>query len=233
MKTSLLKTKTQMKIKVFLLTLVVIFSVFCVNSCKKEEVKDREYNEAEVIEAAKNLIKKSEKINDIFYGSGIACDFSDTNNANGNYYPAEILSCEKFGVNNVEDIKRLTKECFTKSQSEYMIKNTLGSITDSNGDVIYFARYYQEYDSLNRNEEKCIMVYSKYEPFLIDTVEYLYDTLKVFDVEGEIITVEIEVKVTSKSGNVQQKKIKVNLLEEENGFRLDSPTYARNNQIQE
>ena len=113
-----------------------------------------------------------------------------------------------------------------------MINTVLSSVKDEDENIIQFSRYYQEYDSLNASEEKCIMVYSKYEPFLLDKVEYLYDTVRVCDVQGDIIVVEIEVKATNASGNVQQKKIKINLIEEAHGFRLDSPTYARNTNIQ-
>ena len=221
-----------MKIKAFLLTLVVIFSAFSLNSCK-EKVKDREYNESEVLEAARTLIKKSETLNEIYYGHGIEYDIGDTSNANGYYYPADLMSLDKYGVTNVEDIKRLTRECSTTGQSDYMINTVLSSIRDSNGDVIYFARYYQEYETLNENVEKCVMVYSKYEVLLVDTVEYLYDTLRVVDVEGEIIKVQLEVKAISPQGSIQTKKVVVNLLEEDNGFRIDSPTYVRNTEIQE
>ena len=56
-----------MKIKAFLLTIVVIFSVFSTISCKKDnEVKDREYDEQEVITSAVDLIKKSEILNSKF-----------------------------------------------------------------------------------------------------------------------------------------------------------------------
>ena len=200
-----------MKIKAFLLTLVVILNLFTVVSCKEKE-KDREYDEQIVISAAKDLIKKSEKLNEIYYGYGIEYNSSEGNDANGYYFPADILSCEKYGVTNVDDIKRLTRECFSTSQSNYMINTVLSSVKDEDENIIQFSRYYQEYDSLNTSEEKCIMVYSKYEPFLLDKVEYLYDTVRVCDVQGDIIVVEIEVKATNASGNVQQKKIKINLL---------------------
>ena len=161
-----------MKIKAFLLTIVVIFSVFNIKSCKKEEVKDREYNEEEVIAAAKDLIKKSEKLNEIYYGYGIKGDTNDLDNASGYYYPADVLSLSEFGVQTIEDIKNLTKECYTKSQSEYMINNTFSPVRDSNGDIIHFSRYYQEYDTFNRNEKKCIMVYTKYKPLLFAVLPF-------------------------------------------------------------
>ena len=230
---NLLKTRMLlMKIKAFLLAVALIFSSIGLISCKKEE-KDREYNEQEVLSAAKDLIKKSELLNEIYYGYGIECDFNDMSNANGNYFPADILSCERFGITDVNDIKTLTRECFTEAQSNYMINNTLSPVKDGSGEIVHFARYYQEYNTLNLEEEKCIMVYSKYEPLLIDTVEYFYETVRVDDVEGEIIIVAINVSVTNSQGNVQNKTIKIELLEEKNGFRINSPTYARNTQIQE
>ena len=185
-----------MKIKAFLLTIVVVFSVFCTASCKgsgnDSNKKDREYNEEEVVSAAKDLIKKSEVLNEIYYGHGIECDMGDISNVNGYYFPADILSLRKFGVETLSDIKELTRECFTEAQSSQMINTVLSSVKDSNGDIIFFARYYQEYDTMDMSLEKCIMVYSKYDVLLKDEVEYLYDTVRVCDVDGDIIYVEID-----------------------------------------
>lgn len=215
-----------MKIKAFLLTIVVIFSVFSTISCKgNNEVKDREYDEQEVLTSAVDLIKKSEILNEIYYGHGIECDTGDINNANGNYFPADILSLNKFGVETFEDIKTLTRACFTEAQSDLMINTVLNPVKDTNGDIIYFSRYYQS--------EECLMVYSKYEVLLKDKVEYLYDTVRIFDVEGETIYVNIDVKVTNSDKNVQEKTLKIGLIEENNGFRIDTPTYARNSQFEE
>lgn len=223
-----------MKIKVFLLTIVVIFSVFSTISCKENnEVKDREYDEQEVIASAVDLIKKSEILNDIYYGYGIECDTGDINNANGYYFPADVLSLNKFGIESFEDIKKLTRECFTDAQSSLMFNTVLSSVKDTNGNIIHFARYYPEYETLDPTAEKCIMVYSKYEVLLKDKIEYLYDTVRVFDVEGETIYVNIDVKVTNSKGNVQDKTLKIGLIEEESGFRIDTPTYARNSNFEE
>ena len=56
-----------MRNKALLLTIVVIIALFSCVSCGN----NRDYDEIEVIEAAKDLIKKSEKLNDIYYGYGI------------------------------------------------------------------------------------------------------------------------------------------------------------------
>ena len=114
-----------------------------------------------------------------------------------------------------------------------MINTVLSPVRDTNGDIIYFSRYYQAYEVLDPNTEKCIMVYSKYEVLLKDKIEYLYDTVRIFDVDGETIYVNIDVKVTNSEGNVQEKTLKIGLIEEKNGFRIDTPTYARNSQFEE
>ena len=83
-----------MKNKAFLLTIVVIMSLLLCVSCGN----DRDYDAAEVIGAAKELIKKSEKLNDIYYGYGIQYEKNESE-ANGSYYPADYTSLSKFGVN--------------------------------------------------------------------------------------------------------------------------------------
>ena len=225
-----------MKIKAFLLTIVVIFSVFCTVSCKNKDTdkkKDREYNEQEVLNSAVDLIKKSEVLNEIYYGHGIECDTGDINNSSGYYFPADILSLNKFGIEKFDDIKTLTRACFTEAQSDLMINTVLNSVKDTSGNIINLARYYPAYDTLNPSVETCIMVYSKYNVLLKDEVEYLYDTVRVSDVDGDTIYVEIDVKVKNSKGSIQEKTLKIGLIEENNGFRIDTPTYARNSNFEE
>ena len=68
------------------------------------------------------------------------------------------------------------------------------------------------------------MVYSKYEPFLKDGVEYLYDTLKVLYSDSERIYVEIEALVTREE-KTQTRTIKIGLVEENGEYKIDTPTY--------
>ena len=161
-----------MKNKLFLLTLVVIFSLFLCISCST----DREYNEEDVLSSAENLIKKSEVVNEIYYGHGIEY-YKDESTANGAYYQADFLSLRRFGVENINDIKKMTTECFTENLSNSMINNTLSSIQDEDG-IQTFSRYYQKYSALD-NTEECIMVYKDAIVYLTDKVTYDYSTLRV------------------------------------------------------
>ena len=210
-----------MKIKAFLLTFIVIIFVFCNVSCSN----DRDYDETEVISYAIELIKKSEKVNDIFYGTGIQYSQLDAVLDN-TYIEADTLSLNYYGVSTTADIKELARECFSDELSNIMINTVISSVKDSDGTVLSYARYTPKIDTSD-DTEIGVMVNKNFKPFLTDKIEYDYNSIRISDVEGEIIYVEITVKVTNSDEKEQIKDIKIALVEESNGFRLDSPTYAR------
>ena len=209
-----------MKNKLFLLTIVVIISLFFCVSCGK----DRKYNEDEVIKAAEELIKKSEMLNDIYYGKGI--DYiKDESTADGAYYEADYISLNRFGVENINDIKNMTYECFTKNLSSSMINTILTSVSDDDG-IQRYSRYYQKYNALD-NKEECIMVYKDAIVYLTDDVVYDYSSIRISRVEKEEVFVKISVSVTDKEKRTQTKEIEISLLEESDGWRINSPTYTK------
>ncbi len=209
-----------MKIKAFLLTLVVITTVFVSTSCKK----DREYIEAEVLAAAEELIKKSENLNEIYYGKGISYEKNESY-ANGSYYPASVLHLSSLGISTVSDLQKLTRECFTQDFSDTIIKTKLSSVSDGNGIQIY-ARYYQKY-KVDDNTPECIMVYKDADILLTDTVVYDYSSLKVEGSSLETVYVTVNITVTNAEGESQNQEKRIALIEEADGWRIDSPTYAR------
>ena len=207
--------------RVILLTLVVIIALFSLIGCEK----DREYDEAEVLSAAKTLIEKSKTVNEIFYGKGIAY-IDDKSYANGNYYMADPLSTDSFGVNTVDDMKALVRECFSLDYSNLVINTTLSSVSDDSG-IQGLARYYQKVNSLDDTPE-CIMVLKDPDRIMLkDDVTYHYDTLSVIGSEGQHVKVSISVTVTGDGDKTQNKVIEIKLIEEDGGWRIDSPTYAR------
>jgi hypothetical protein len=211
-----------MKIKAFLLIIIVILTLILTVSC----TKNREYDEAEVTLAAKELLKKSEKLNYIYYGYGIEYEMNESE-ANGAYYRADSLSLEKLGIRTVEDIEKLTYDTYTQSLSQSVILTKLnGGSLDEDSTVMNYARYYQKINALDGSNE-CIMVYKLAEVYLTDDTEYLYDTLRVIGSEGETVLIEVDVKVTNSEGKEQIQTLKFTLLEEINGWRINSPTYVK------
>ena len=207
-----------MKIKALLLTLIVIIAFL--SSCSN----DREYVETEVIESANALIKKSEKLNDLYYGYGIAYVDNESESV-GAYYRADPFSLDYFGVENLRDIEELTYECYSFDMSQSIISTKLSSISDENG-IQGYARYYQKYSALDDSEE-CIMVYKNASVYLTDKVVYDYDSIRVLGSKGEEVFVEIDITVSNSDGKTQNQTLKISFVEESSGWRINSPTYAK------
>jgi len=180
-------------------------------SCGKD--KNRSYDEAEVKAAAQELIKKSERLNKIFWGEGIP--YVEEYGYTG-YYPADPIYLIEHGFFTVDDLKKDAEKVFS---TDYCISIQTSVFSSSAGDfgMTGYTRYYQGTDT--------IMVYKKYKPLLTDTVIYDYSNISVIGSKGEIVTVSIPIKVTR--GDLSQDRvINVNLIEENDGWRIDSPTYA-------
>lgn len=180
-------------------------------SCGKD--KNRSYDEAEVKAAAQELIKKSERLNKIFWGEGIP--YVEEYGYTG-YYPADPIYLIEHGFFTVDDLKKDAEKVFS---TDYCISIQTSVFSSSAGDfgMTGYTRYYQGTDT--------IMVYKKYKPLLTDTVIYDYSNISVLGSKGEIVTVSIPIKVTR--GDLSQDRvINVNLIEENDGWRIDSPTYA-------
>ena len=170
------------------------------------------------------MIKQSELLNEIYYGNGIKYS-QDESNSNGSYYQADYLHLSEMGIETVEDIKRLTRECFTVSLTNSIINSKLTSISDESG-IQNYARYYQKYNALD-NSEECIMVYKDAVVYLTDKIEYDYSSIRVCGVKKEEVFVEISVTVSTEDEKTQTKKIEIALLEENEGWRINSPTYTK------
>ena len=199
---------------VFILLACLAFSLF---SCDGG-VKDREYDEAEVLACAADLIERSKTLNEIYFGKGYEYD---EEKKNGIYCQATDESTEYFGIHSVAELKVRTKEIFSDSLSDRMFNTVLSSIVDEG--ISHYARYYDT--KADANGRVFIMVNKNYEYYLKGSIQYL-DGIYVKDVEGEEIILAVPVILTSESGKTKQKEIEVRMIEEDDGWRLSSSTDA-------
>ncbi len=199
-----------------------------ITSCK-EKVENREYDAAEVSAAAKELIAKSELLDDIYFGDGIPADELVTSPGTGYYKPANIIWLEQNGFSTIEELKKMTTDVYTTGRSEEIFASTLGGISGADGLTIeIFSRYYQKYvNNIEGGEEECIMVNTKPKNGPLFTAEnmHLYDTLVVTESVGERVYVTIDVLVENENGTKTVNQT-LALIEEANGWRLDSSTFA-------
>ncbi len=213
------------KIIIILAVLLIILTVTLLVFCNKEdEVKNREYDAEIVVSEAKDLIKKSESLNELLWGEGIKYD-SNPAYASGYYYRADELSLDTWGIETVEDINSLMRKTFSEGYSNQIFASTVfSSANDADGNLIHFARYIQKGDD---SSLEYIQVYSKWEPFLYDSAVYDYTSVRAIESKGERVYVQINCSVTdSETKKTENKTVTVALIEESAGWRIDSPTYC-------
>ena len=201
------------KISALIALLAVILSLLV--SCEN----DRKYDEAEVIAAAKELIAKSHRLNELLYGKGLAF----TDEGVGVYKRASAESLAYYGIETVEDMKAMVREIFSEDYSEIIFSSDIFTGVKVDGEIKSYARYYQSYDE--NDLPNGIMVRSDYNYPLRGSYEY-HDSMEVIDVEGDIIVVNTLVHATSESGTLKNVNFKVRLEEDTAGWRLVSPTYV-------
>lgn len=195
--------------------ILIAVSLLLLSSCGS----GMSYDEAEVKAAAKELISKAEKYNDIFWGDGLPY-LEDNNYRNGNYYAADVITLDDLGITKIEDIYLNAAKIYSEDYLEDILVGVFGikgGEFNNNG----LVRYYQETDY--------IMVNSTYRPLLVDEVEYLYNTLEVVDSDSDTVFVKISIKVTRVEGDevlTQTREKEIELVKENGRWLLDSPTYA-------
>ena len=217
------------KILFFVALLVIaalVIWIIASNANKDDEESDREYDAQEVKAAAIQLLEDSKLLNDIYWGKGIPYE-NDESHSSGSYYPANDIYLESIGIETLDDLKELTEKTYSKDMCERIYNNILSSVYSDTG-VVSLARYEQVYTGKNNDVPDYIRVYIEAKCWFEDTVEY-NSNIDVLRSEGDVVYVMVLVTVTSHED--PEKKMNINLeiglIEEEDGWRLNSPTYAK------
>ena len=208
-------------LRIIALMLALLTTLLALLSC------DRSYDEEEVKAAAEELVLLSVPLNEIYYGKGIEYK-SDLSTSDGNYFEASYTSLKKFGIETIDDLVNMTTRVYTSDYSNDIFETKIGGVYSGEGSF-ELSRYYQKKDPLT-GENICIMVYSLAKVYLEDEVDYDFSAMTVLGSKGERVFVEIPYTVKTKDGKTQKNSIKIGLIEEECGWRLDSPTYAKYNE---
>ena len=215
-----MKRGNRRRIVSFLALLLVASLLFSLTSC------NRSYDEEEVLTAAEELLRRGEILNAVYYGKGI--NYLSTGYSNGAYYEADPHHLRTLGFDTIEELQRMTEETFTSGYSLQIYSTVLSSISDEDG-LYVMARYYQQNDVLDPDTPVCIMVYAGYEGIFDGNMVYDYSTLSVAGVKKDRVYVTVEADVRDDDGHAQTHTIRVTLIEEKNGWRIDSPTWANYN----
>ena len=208
--------------------LLVAFVVWIIvaSLTKEDKVKNREYDKAEVEAAAVVLLENSKILNEIYWGEGIPY-VDDKSLSSGSYYPADQNYLDSIGIETIEDLKRLTEKTYSDGMCDQIYKTILSSVYSDTG-IVGLARYEQVYTGKNNDVPDYIRVYTEAKCWFEDTVDY-HPEVEALRSEGDVVYVMVLVTVTSHEDpeKVMNINLEIGLVEEEDGWRLDSPTYAK------
>lgn len=210
------------KILSVILFITCVLSIFSLSSCKVK------YDEEEVLAAAKALLKEAEILNEVYYGDGVK--YHESDRANGIYREANNEHLKELGFSTVEELMILTEKTFSDSYSKLLYSTIIYGLMDDTS-VITAARYYQEYDE--ETKESYMMVNSKFTVMFKDSIVYDYDSLRVDEANKEKVYVTVNATVTNSDGESQNTTITITLVEEDDGWKIDNPTYANYNPLKD
>ena len=198
--------------KIISLLLVLSALVLALPSCGGEKL-----TEDQVIEIVGPLVQKSYEINDIFFGAGLpheeyteAVDDTVYDVPPVNYVP--VIS-EKY--KSVSDLKDAAREVYTESYLEGVFDLTFNGMSDGNGNIIQYARYFENFTDnlkIRADVEKDNIVTGR---------KYDVTTLKITDQESGYIFFTLESFIDGEPAGT----IDLSIKDEGAGWRLDSPTY--------
>ncbi len=208
--------------KIISILLVLSLSLLALVSCG-----DRKYDEAEVKAVARTLISDSVILNDIFWGSGLPYT-DDLNTSDGVYFEAYYYYHKNLGFETLDELMTIAEKTFSEKQCSLIESTILSSVTVEE-EVYSLARYYQKLSAKDNKTPQCIMVNTTWQNLLIGKAEYDLDSIEVIGSEKKIVYVTVDATVTYENYEPQKRNIRVALIEEDAGWRIDSPTYISYN----
>ena len=195
--------------------LLLALLLSCLISCG-----DRKYDENEVRDEAKRLLTESIVLNDIFWGKGIPCT-DDISTADGDFREAIYVYHKKLGFANLDELMTMTAKTFSKDLCAIVNSTVLARVDDPE---LPLSRYYQK-NNLDTGEPQSIMVNKMWEPLIIGQVTYDLDSIEVIESEKEIVFITVNATVSYEDNEPQIRNLKIGLIEEDDGWKINSPTY--------
>lgn len=204
-------------VRVMALTVAILVAAVSVMSCGYD------YTEEEVVKAAKKLIKGSYEINVIYFGKGLpiseeeseaAKKFAEENGLsleNVQFLPVT----EDSPYFTVEDIKKATNKVYSESYCEYLYKMAFEGYSTEDGYAAVYAKYLED-------ESGTLTVRIDLADNELPARTYDLDSIKIESKKEAEVVISV---VSYLNGEKEDKSVSLTLVKEENGWRLDSPTY--------
>lgn len=182
-----------------------------------------DYTDEEIINEAKALIEASFEINEIFFGKGLPVSAEDSEEAknfaaengleleNVQYLPVTADSA----YTSIDDIKEITAKVYSSSYCEYLYSMAFEGYSTDDGTAAVYAKYMEDENGtltaridLAENE--------------LPERTYDFDTVKVTEKKEDRVSVKMDSYL---DGEKEENSVTFTLVKEEDGWRLDTPTY--------
>ena len=206
-----------------LLSLLLLSLALSLSSCAKLDTTG-------LLDAAPDLIARSAKLNEIYYGEGIPYDENTT--PIGKYYEADKAYLAEAGFSTVTQLKEQTASVFSEEYSNILFSTNLaGFAVDGSGYT--YARYASSQAEALRDEKETILVYvgeGNQNPYLLGDSTYDYTTLSIAKVGRDYAELTLSVYTVYPVCEIYPEGYETTVTMTvrfvyENGWRIDSPTY--------
>ena len=175
-----------------------------------------------LITRAKELLPKTEELNDLLYITGIPLD--PTAKETNGYQKADGEYLKEKGITKISDVFSKMKGIWSEDYIERFKKSSLVTSVVEGNQIAAYAYCYDQYDKLGNFLS--IMVSTQGLPIQCGAVEYLYDTLEVKEKTGEHAVLSLSVNVTNGEGQTKETTLSVTLTKNEMGEWLLGSTTA-------
>ena len=160
--------------------------------------------EDEAVSLVKDLVSRSYDLNVVYYGEGIK--YKETGNSNSIYLPA--AETEKFMLKTALILE--TRAVFSETLAGSLIDMSFNGIASEINQNSVQSRY------IVYGDDDWIYVNKDYEPVVDTVAKYDYNSIKITKISRRFIEAEIY--------TTDNKTVEITLINEMNGWRLDSIT---------
>lgn len=198
--------------KILIFAMVSLLLVASLAGCARE-------SEEEMIAIVHTQLAKTAKVNAICFGEGLTPSEEGGYQLSG-YSEATVESRAKYGVDTVEEIFALMRECYSVAACEYIDTVVFNPVKEETA----FASFSRYFDANDGNDNVCLMVRKGYVPHAVGEVSY--DNIRLEKHSRSRATVLVDVTVTEGEESRTDKNVKLDLRYEDGAWKFDTLTYS-------
>lgn len=178
-------------------------------------------DETEFLATAKDLLARSEQVNALCFGEGLSPN--EDGYTVGKYAEATEESLSAFDVASVTEIKEKIHAVYSVATAEWIESVVFSAIREDNS-VLSYSRYYDTVAAEEDGSRAVLMVKKDHEPLINGRASY--GNVRILSLSSRRAEILVDVTVEKDGESRVEKDVSLSLRAEEDGWRLDSPSYV-------